>query len=560
MVSTDRPLATPSEPPPASERELVVMARPEVGRGLAGGPASGTGADVAPLRELLEAEGATVVPLSDGAQPDLPAFYTVEAPEEALDRLAAQLRASDLIEAAYIKPPVEPFLPLEDGQRLALDDEPPSPTSDLTGHQGYLEPAPEGVDARHAWTVPGGTGAGVQIVNVNGAWQFTHEDLQQHQGGLAGGTPKDDVAWRNQGTNVIGVLGADDNGLGVTGICPDAEVRGVSYLGSGLRSAAAIRHAADLLSPGDILLLTLHRRGPRGGGASIQQGFIPPEWWEDDFQAIRYAVDKGVIVVETAADGFEDLDDPLYETPMDGFPAGWKNPFNRANRDSGAIVAGAGAPPSGRFGPDRSRPESSNWGSMVDVQGWGRQVASTGGHFTEPGELQGGTGEDRWYTDSVFGGLGASAMVAGVLGCVQGTLRAHGLEPLTPARAREALRATGSPQQDAPDRPASQRIGNRPDLRQLLTRLLQTGTRPGVQFTGTVDAGQTQRWFTSGWPASWQVAWTVVPTTPRPGAPQIRWTTEVERASEDAVTYWIGVTNLTGQPVGVEGRYTVLGR
>jgi hypothetical protein len=51
-----------------------------------------------------------------------------------------------------------------------------------------------------------------------------------------------------------------------------------------------------------------------------------------------------------------------------------------------------------------------------------------------------------------------------------------------------------------------------------------------------------------------------VPTTPQPGAPQIRWTVEVERASDDAVTYWVGVTNLTDQPVGVEGRYTVLGR
>jgi hypothetical protein len=35
---------------------------------------------------------------------------------------------------------------------------------------------------------------------------------------------------------------------------------------------------------------------------------------------------------------------------------------------------------------------------------------------------------------------------------------------LTPISARNLLRSLGSPQQDAPGRPATQRIGNRPDL------------------------------------------------------------------------------------------------
>ncbi|WP_255305542.1 hypothetical protein [Paenibacillus sp. Mc5Re-14] len=39
------------------------------------------------------------------------------------------------------------------------------------------------------------------------------------------------------------------------------------------------------------------------------------------------------------------------------------------------------------------------------------------------------------------------------------------------ATVRELLRTTGSPQQDAPGRPASQRIGNLPDLRALISRL-----------------------------------------------------------------------------------------
>ena len=70
----------------------------------------------------------------------------------------------------------------------------------------------------------------------------------------------------------------------------------------------------------------------------------------------------------------------------------------------------------------------------------------------------------------------------------------------------------------------------------------------GVKFTGTVAAHQTQSWSTQGWPAPWDVVWTVVPTTPQPGAPQVRWTVAVERTPNTNLTYWIFVTNLTGQP------------
>ena len=83
--------------------------------------------------------------------------------------------------------------------------------------------------------------------------------------------------------------------------------------------------------------------------------------------------------------------------------------------------------------------------------------------------------------------------------------------------------------------------------------------RLGVQFTGTVAASATKRWFTHSWPADCHVEWTVVPTTPRPGAPQIQWDVHAERASTGFVTYWISITNLTPVPVGIEARYAVLG-
>ena len=78
--------------------------------------------------------------------------------------------------------------------------------------------------------------------------------------------------------------------------------------------------------------------------------------------------------------------------------------------------------------------------------------------------------EDEWYTDEFSGTSSASPIVVGALACVQGILRARGKTPLTPIEARELLRATGSAQQDAPGRPRTQRIGSRPDLRQLVAR------------------------------------------------------------------------------------------
>ena len=138
-------------------------------------------------------------------------------------------------------------------------------------------------------------------------------------------------------------------------------------------------------------------------------------------------------------------------------------------------------------------------------------------------------------------------------------MRAAGRIPLSPARARDLLRTTGSPQQDAPGRPATQRIGNRPNLRQIIPAALQTNHFIGVQFTGTVPAGQTRRWFTFNWPAHWHVVWTVVPTSITPGGPQVRWKVQVERASDKYITYWINITNVSSAAANIEARYAVLG-
>ncbi|MGO4532411.1 S8 family peptidase [Paenibacillus sp. 2TAF8] len=401
----------------------------------------------------------------DTNQTVLSGYYLVDAPEDRLEVLVSKLNDQEVIEAAYLKPLAQ----------LASVPAPPETTAsspDLSLRQGYLDVSPNGIDARFAWTIPGGTGSGVNIIDIEGAWRFNHEDLNQNQGGVISGQESSDLGWRNHGTAVIGEFSGDINSYGVTGICSEANVRAISIFGNN-SSSGAIVQAANFLQPGDIILIELHRPGPRYQyeNRPDQAGFIPIEWWPDDFDAIQYASSRGIIVVEAGGNGSENLDDSLYDQRPTNFPSNWTNPFNRSNRDSGTIIVGAGAPPPGTHGrdhgPARSRLSFSNYGTVMDAQGWGREVTTTG-----YGDIQGGTDENKWYTDSFSGTSSASPIVVGALGCVQGVLRAHNLNVLTPIMARSWLRETGTIQQEGPNSSVSQRIGNLPDLKQLIAKAL----------------------------------------------------------------------------------------
>ena len=407
-------------------------------------------------------------PEADRVVSPLGQYFTVDGVIGDAEQLLEQLRAVDVVAGAYLKPAAQPPAPRT--RAAALNDmapraeEPPAVTPDLTGRQGYLGPAPGGVDAQWAWTQPGGRGENVHVIDIEGAWRLSHEDLLPRNIGVSGGTPPDDLDWRNHGTAVTGVIGSAQNAFGTTGIAPNASLSTISIFGPNMSSASAIKLAADALNQGDILLIELHRPGPLAGVVG-QLGYIAVEWWPDDYDAIVYAVSRSIIVVEAGGNGSQDLDDPAYDTPQTGFPPSWHNPFRRGPRDSGAIVVGAGAPPPGthgnsNWGPDRSRLDFSNFGSMIDAQGWGREVTTCG-----YGDLQGGPGsEDYWYTDQFSGTSSASPIITGSLACAQSILRAAGA-PLTPQTARRFLLATGSPQQAGPQADASQRIGNRPDIR-----------------------------------------------------------------------------------------------
>lgn len=170
--------------------------------------------------------------------------------------------------------------------RTLQQKEPPVATPDFTPEQIYLNASPAGIDAHYAWTKSGGRGAGVKIIDCEWGWNFTHKDLLQSSMGTVVGTSlsysSDPTANNsanrsvNHGTTVVGGIGADRNSFGVTGICPDANV-GAACFGN---SAQTIRQAADKLAQGDIILLEIHRPGPRHNFQSRndQLGYIVIEW------------------------------------------------------------------------------------------------------------------------------------------------------------------------------------------------------------------------------------------------------------------------------------------
>lgn len=132
-------------------------------------------------------------------------FYRVDAPDDRLDELAERLRKQELIEAAYVKPPIEPAGAIHGEAAAKTFAEPQeAETPDFSDGQIYLNAAPEGIDARYAWTVPGGSGEGVNIIDIEGGWDFNHEDLNHNKGGVIGGVNLDDLDYIEHGTAVLG--------------------------------------------------------------------------------------------------------------------------------------------------------------------------------------------------------------------------------------------------------------------------------------------------------------------------------------------------------------------
>lgn len=346
------------------------------------------------------------------------------------------------------------------------------------GTQDYLDAAPDGIDARWVWTQPSGEGAGIGFVDLEQGWFLNHEDYTSKSPGLLYGDNRDGVGTYvgNHGTAVLGEVVADDNTVGVVGIAPSVASADVTShfdasSGTSLHVADAIVGALGSLDPGDVLLLEVQRGAPP----------LPTETDDADFDAIRLAVAHGIVVVEAAGNGSNDLD--AYTD------AAGDNVLDRADpefRESGAIMVGAGASavPHERLG-------FSNFGSRLDCYAWGEDVTTCG-----YGDLDAGGGNDETYTDTFGGTSSASPIVAGAAILLQGMHEGTTGARLSPLQVRSLLSdpATGTAQ--GPN--VAGNIGVMPDLRAIADDTLgiapdvyvrdAVGDSGAVPFTGGISA------------------------------------------------------------------------
>jgi serine protease len=327
-------------------------------------------------------------------------------------------------------------------------------------NQGYLNAPTAGVDTPCMWQLPSGTGTNVSIADLEYSWNLAHVDLPAAT--LLGGTPTDPFNDDNHGTAVLGELGGINNGNGVTGIAYNSPLYVVAVNVNNTQNVAgAITTATSNLTAGDIILIEQQYPGPNYTGIpqGTQFGLVPVEWSQTIYNAIVTAVGNGIVVIEPAGNGSQNLDAAVYSTGNGGH-----YPFQVGN-DSGAIIVGAGAVPGGSD-TDRSRLGFSNYGATVDLQGWGEKVYTTGYNDAYSAE-----GKNAWFTATFGGTSSASPIVAGAAALLQSTYFAATGTFLTPAQVKTNLQATASAQQSGSN-PASQNIGPRPHAASALANAL----------------------------------------------------------------------------------------
>jgi hypothetical protein len=411
--------------------------------------------------EALAAQQALGQERSGDELADLDLYYRVaisDASSEKTTAFISQLTKLFSVESAYAQPISVP-------QDIA-----PVTSIDLFSSQGYLGDASlGGVESLYAWNYPGARGDGVSIIDVEQGWVLDHEDLPGNWFFNAGWN----VAYRDHGTAVLGILGAVDNGYGVTGMVGSARLgvsseHDIGFAYYTFSPPAAIARAANALSAGDVLLLEMAIPGPDGGKGCngccgpANWATVAAEFSQIYFDIIKQATGRGVIVVEAAGNGGQDLD-----------AAHYSGRFDRTRRDSGAIVVGAGT----MFQPTCW----TNFGSRVDVHATGAGVSTLG--YGQNNLRANGTDERQWYTNVFSGTSSASAIVTGAVASLQGVRLQAGLPPLNSTEMRDFLSSTGSPQASGT---SSQLIGPLPNLKRAIH-----GTLPQTAdfVSGTVTPG-----------------------------------------------------------------------
>jgi len=317
--------------------------------------------------------------------------------------------------------------------RQILPGPPPTPTPDFTAGQTYRGPDPGG-DFEFAHSI-GLTGFGIRVSEVSITWDDVHEDInttvvenEQGQQIIEFGIASFWDLWKDHGTATLGMILSIQNLFGTTGMAYGAEghfyptvVKDPFSPVITERLLAAYCNAlaeSALTGMGHVVYLE-HQTN----------ALWPMETDMDVFDLTRMGTDAGVVVLAVGGNGDLNLDGPNFAT--------W-----RSWGDSGAIIVGAGSSDTAHnrlLFEDQIQP-GSNYGSRVNVQGWGQNVVTTGWN----GDLAQVDGDiHRKYTFSFGGTSSATPMVSAAALLAQQQTVAQGLTPLDSRDMRSLLTHTG---------------------------------------------------------------------------------------------------------------------
>ncbi|PEA89590.1 putative mucin/carbohydrate-binding domain-containing protein [Bacillus thuringiensis] len=401
-------------------------------------------------------------------------YYIMSVPKDIdVESLLKHMRKSTLIEEVYEQEkPVEPAKPTLSPQMHKLP-EVESPNLFLNPHnnprfknQGYLMEAPNGINAVYAWNIEGADGKGITVMDMEYGWLLNHEKLANQNIELVSG--QNVTGQRAHGTGVLGIISQEDSHVGGIGITPAAKVKVVSQIrdDGSYNTADALLSAINNLKYGDILLLEAQATYEGYGDK-----YLPLEVHPELFDVIRAGTDKGIVIVETAGNGSNDLDQ--FKNRNGKQPLNIKSPDFK---DSGAILVGAGS-----SSVPHKRLWYSNYGSRIDTYGWGENVDTTSADPVK--------NDVNLYTTTFSGTSSAGPIITGAAASIQGAATARWGDPYSPDILRDILRneSTATPSHN----PKADRIGVLPDLKAVFTWL-------GLSPTSTILKGDQFAWSLQG--------------------------------------------------------------
>ena len=303
-----------------------------------------------------------------------------------------------------------------------------------------------GVNAEAAWSKYGKAAKGkdVNVIVVDQAWRKSHVNFPLN---LLGFERINDTQLRNDlinqhegfsefwsarqeslplhGNAVVGILAGLDNGIGMTGIAPNANIglQTVDRLvGGGGDVCEALPYAIARAGYGGIVVVPIAK--------TYAGHHVPVEWDPACYSAIETAKAPGlnVLIVSSAGNIDTDLDDPIYQ-----------GLFDRSVRDSGAIIVAMSKVDS------REPMPNSTYGSRIDAHA--------------PGSGLHTIALDDTYT--MFGGSsGAASVVGGALASIQAIAKTFYHRTLTYADMRNLINTEGIAQTHSLNR----NIGRMPDI------------------------------------------------------------------------------------------------